>query len=161
MANTVAALNAATRDFSLPHRDSADRKLIEYPVTIDRSVTERPWRVPEPLPEGLETGDSSRKDAGKDAGFWLIPYVGLRELARTYKIGADKYQPRGWEKGMAWSRVVDPMFRHLFKWLGGEKYDQVDGQHHLAAVAWACFALMEFEETHPELDDVHATPASA
>jgi hypothetical protein len=122
------------------YRDSADGKSIEYPVTIDRSVTERPWRVPEPLPEGLETGDSSRKDAGKDAGFWLVPYVGLRELARTYKIGADKYQPRGWEKGMAWSRVVDPMFRHLFKWLRGEKYDQVDGQHHLAAVAWACFA---------------------
>lgn len=101
-----------------------------------------------------EHGDSSRKDAGKDAGFWLLPYVGLRELARVYKIGADKYSPRGWERGMAWSRIVDPMFRHLFKWMKGEKYDQTDGQHHLASVAWACFALMEYEETHPELDDL-------
>lgn len=110
-----------------------------------------PTRAEKPT---TESGDSSRKDAGKDAGFWLLPYVGLRELARVYKIGANKYEPRGWEKGMAWSRIVDPMFRHLFKWLKGEKYDQTDGQHHLASVAWACFALMEYEETHPELDDL-------
>lgn len=136
------------------------------PFDVARDFGEPKRFITDPPPEGVmlptdnpyvtpvEAGDSSRKDTGKDAGFHLLPYVGLRELARLYKIGADKYEPRGWEKGMAWSRIVDPMFRHLFKWLGGEKYDQVDGQHHLAAVAWACFALMEYEETHPELDDL-------
>ena len=104
--------------------------------------------------QGLETGDKQRKDDGKAKGFWLIPRRGLTALAEVFQIGADKYSPRGWEAGMAWSRVVDPMFRHILKWMPGEKYDPVDGQHHLASVAWACLALIEYEETHPELDDL-------
>jgi hypothetical protein len=31
--------------------------------------------------------------------------------------------------------------------------DPEDGQHHLASVAWCAMALIELEETHPELDD--------
>lgn len=137
-------------------------KVEDYTRDFGRPIRDRDfgWQPGEvfvsPLPPGkpIEKGDESRKDDGKDGGFWLLPYVGMRELSRLYAIGASKYSPRGWEKGMAWSRIVDPMFRHLFKWLKGEKYDQRDGQHHLAAVAWACFALMEYEETHPELDDL-------
>lgn len=135
------------QDFGLPHRDSEDGKSIEYPITIDQSV--------------LEFGDSSRKDAGKDAGFWLIPPDSLTQLAKVFDIGAKKYSPRGWETGMAWSRVLDPMFRHILKWMKGEKYDQTDGQHHLASVAWACLVLMEYERTHPELDDLKRPNVSA
>jgi hypothetical protein len=101
-----------------------------------------------------ERGDHSRKDYGKDSGFWLIPRRPLIALAKVYAIGAAKYAPRGWEAGMEWSRVVDPLFRHLLKWMTGEKYDPVDGQHHLASVAWAALTLMEYETTHPELDDL-------
>jgi hypothetical protein len=101
-----------------------------------------------------EQGDSSRKDAGKDAGFHLIPRRPLAKVATVYQIGADKYSPRGWEAGMAWSRVADPLDRHWGKWLSGETYDQTDGQHHLASVVWAGLTLMEYEETHPELDDL-------
>jgi len=124
----MARSNFPTRDYSLPTGSGAVRP--------------------------VETGDAKRLDDGKDAGFWLIPTRPLTELAKLYALGAAKYSPRGWEKGTEWSRVVDPMFRHLLKWLGGEKYDRVDGQHHLIAVAWACFALVEYEETHPELDDL-------
>jgi hypothetical protein len=101
-----------------------------------------------------ERGDHARLDYGKDAGFWLLPRRPLIALAHVFQIGADKYAPRGWEAGMEWSRVVDPLFRHLLKWLSGEKYDPVDGQHHLASVIWACMVLMEYEETHPELDNL-------
>lgn len=102
-----------------------------------------------------ETGDQSRLDNGKASGFYLIPTRPLTELAKLYALGAAKYSPRGWEKGMEWRRILDPAFRHLFAWMRGEKYDPIDGQHHLIAVAWAMFALVEYEETHPELDDIH------
>lgn len=102
-----------------------------------------------------ETGDASRKDAGKDTGYHLIPRGPLTELARVYDIGAKKYTPRGWEDGMDWSRVLNPLYRHLLAWVEGETHDATDGQHHLASVAWAAFALMEYENTHEELDDVH------
>lgn len=100
----------------------------------------------------VETGDASKKDAGK-LRYDLIPVQPLRELARVYTIGAAKYEDRGWEKGMAWSRIIAAMQRHTEAWRGGEQLDPVDGQHHLSAVAWCALALMEFERTHPELDD--------
>lgn len=43
--------------------------------------------------------------------------------------------------------------RHILKWWGGETYDTEDGQHHLAAAMWHLAALIEFEDTHPDLDD--------
>jgi hypothetical protein len=106
-------------------------------------------------PVTSERGDDKRLDAGKPDGFWLLPWRPLTALAHVYSIGARKYSPRGWERGMEWSRILDPAMRHLGKWLAGERYDKVDGQHHLASVVWAMFALMEYEETHPELDNIH------
>lgn len=88
-------------------------------------------------------------------GYYLIPPEPLGEVARVFQIGAVKYEPRGWEKGMPWSDIVDRIFRHYGRWSRGEKFDLEDGQHNLATVAWAALVLMEFEKTHPELDDVH------
>lgn len=99
-----------------------------------------------------ETGGGKKNDAGK-LRFDLLPVRPCMELARVYTIGAAKYAPRGWEKGLAWGRVYAAMLRHAFKWWGGEKFDPEDGQHHLAAAAWCALALMEYETTHPELDD--------
>lgn len=148
MAQSSAKLNEVakdimTRDFGLPHRDSSDGRSIEFPIAIDKSVAQL-------------ADNNSRTDATKVKGFSLIPQEPLAELARVYQIGADKYAPRGWEKGMPFSEVVDGLYRHLGQWLRGEKFDAADGQHHLASVAWRAFALMEYERTHPEMDDVHA-----
>jgi hypothetical protein len=99
-----------------------------------------------------EHGDSAKLDGGK-LRYDLIPVGPLRELARVYTIGAAKYAPRGWESGMDWSRIIAAMQRHVEAWRDGETLDPVDGQHHLSSVAWCAFALMEFERTHPDLDD--------
>lgn len=85
--------------------------------------------------------------------FDLIPVGPMQELARVYTIGAAKYGVRNWEKGLCWGRVFAAMQRHAWAWWQGEKLDQVDGQHHLAAVAWCALALMEYENTCPQLDD--------
>lgn len=100
----------------------------------------------------VETGDSSRKDDGK-LRYDLIPAEPLEELARVYTIGAAKYEPRGWETGMAYGRIFAALMRHAWKWWRGERFDATDGQHHMASVAWAALALMEYERTHPEHDD--------
>ena len=89
---------------------------------------------------------------------------------------------RNWEKGFKWSRVWAPMMRHGWNYWRGEKFDREclntdcrkylpieatfdremacpycgtggKRQHHLASVAWNAFALMEYEDTHVELDD--------
>lgn len=85
--------------------------------------------------------------------FELLPVKPLEELAHVYTIGASKYGDRNWENGLKWGRVFGALLRHAFAWWRGEKTDKVDGQHHLASVAWCALVLMEYEETHPELDD--------
>jgi len=82
----------------------------------------------------------------------LIPSRPLREVARNYGIGAQKYAERNWEKGVAWSLNFGALNRHLWAWWEGEKYDEA-GFHHLSAVVFHAMALMEYEMTHPEMDD--------
>ena len=87
---------------------------------------------------------------GKD----LVPALGLAEEAIVYAVGADKHGEHSWRDGMPWSRCVIKLQRHLGKFLAGESRCPQDGQHHLASVKFWCNALMEFEQTHPERDDV-------
>ncbi len=94
-----------------------------------------------------------RKDDSGKLRFDLLPVKPLMKVAEVYTIGATKYDDRNWEKGLKWGRVFAAMLRHAWKWWGGEQRDAVDGQHHLASVVWCALALMEYEDTHPELDD--------
>lgn len=91
-------------------------------------------------------------DGGKSR-YDLIPAVPLEQLARVYTMGAAKYEDRGWENGLKWGRIFAAIMRHLWKFWRGEDVDQESGLPHLAHAAWGCFALMEYEVTHPELDD--------
>jgi len=97
-------------------------------------------------------GEGIKYDAGKNR-YDLIPAYPLEELAKVYTIGAGKYGDRNWELGMLWGRVFRAILSHLWKWWRGETYDSQDGQHHLASVAWGALCLMEYEKTHPDLDD--------
>ena len=109
--------------------------------------------------QGVDKDASGVKyDEGK-LRFDLLPVRPLEEVARVYTIGAKKYADRNWEKGLQWGRVFAAMMRHAWAWWRGEKHDPKDGQHHLASVAWCALALMEYEETHQELDDRPATLA--
>jgi|SRR3954463_3762959 len=94
----------------------------------------------------------------------LIPPLPLNMLARHYGIGARKYADRNWEKGYKWSKSFAAMMRHAWLFWWGEDYDNhyancpencVDhtGSHHLVAVAWHAFAMLEFARTCPQLDD--------
>lgn len=96
--------------------------------------------------------EGTKHDEGK-LRWDLLPVRPLEEVVKVYTIGAKKYEDRNWEKGLRWGRVFRALMSHAWKWWRGEKYDQEDGQHHLASVAWCALALMEYEETHPELDD--------
>lgn len=83
----------------------------------------------------------------------LIPGYPLMRLAEVYTIGAAKYADDNWRKGISYKRIFAAMMRHAWKWFMGETFDSVDGQHHLASVAWGAFTLMEYEITHSEFDD--------
>lgn len=83
----------------------------------------------------------------------LIPAKPLEELAKVYTVGAKKYADRNWEKGMRWGRVFAAMMRHAWAWWMGETNDKESGVHHMAAVAWGAFALIEYSQTKTGQDD--------
>ena len=89
----------------------------------------------------------------KLARFDLVPVLPLTQLAEHYGRGAEKYADRNWERGTDWSLNYAALLRHVTEWWSGENVDSETGSHHLVAVAWHAFALLEFAQTHPELDD--------
>lgn len=93
-----------------------------------------------------------KKDEGK-LRYDLIPAHPLQELAYVYTIGAKKYGDNNWRSGIAYSRIIAALMRHLEAWRMGRAVDPDDGQHPLASVAWCALTLMEYENTHPEFDD--------
>ena len=93
--------------------------------------------------------------------FDLIPVRPLIAVSRLYGFGAEKYAPRNWEKGYEWSKSFGALQRHAWAFWGGEDLiqqneagdDPTAGMPHMAAVAFHAFALIEWTDTHPELDD--------
>ena len=85
--------------------------------------------------------------------FDLVPVLPLLSIVRVLTYGKVKYGDRNWEKGMSWGRLYSAMCRHIFAFWGGESYDSETGIHHLAHACCDAMFLMEYERTHPELDD--------
>jgi uncharacterized HAD superfamily protein len=104
----------------------------------------------------------------------LIPHNFLKELAKVYTIGADKYTIKdndgnitddgadNWRKGLSWKQTLGAIYRHLEKFKQGEDFDndypkeyldKYGPSYHLANAAWGIAALLEFYKIHPEFDD--------
>lgn len=93
-----------------------------------------------------------KKDAGKVRMDLLDPYA-LEQLAQVLTFGAEKYEANGWRKGIAWMRTVGALLRHTFAFMQGQTYDPETGLHHMAHVMCNAMFLVNWSETHPELDD--------
>lgn len=93
-----------------------------------------------------------KNDTGK-LRFDLLPPEALEAVAEVYTIGAKKYADRNWEKGLSWGRVFAALMRHAWAWMRGETFDQVDGQRHMASVAWCALALLTYEIRKTGVDD--------
>lgn len=107
-----------------------------------------------------------RYDAGK-ARVELISPIALMGLARVLTKGAKKYADHNWRKGMAWSRCIGSLIRHLFLFMSGEDYDydakcpdcqastciNHTGELHVDQILCNAMFLSEYARTHRELDD--------
>lgn len=89
-------------------------------------------------------GGGLRFNTGKNM-MELTPPEWLWGLAMVTTRGSIKYAQRNWERGMKWSYLVGCAFRHLLKFVCGERYDPETGCHHLAMVAWNALALMTYD----------------
>jgi hypothetical protein len=83
----------------------------------------------------------------------LLSSEALLQTAAVLKFGADKYHAHNWRDGFAWSRPLAAAMRHIMAFNDGEDKDPESGLSHLAHAACCIMFLLEFEKTHPHLDD--------
>lgn len=83
----------------------------------------------------------------------LLSNEALLQTAAVLKFGANKYAEHNWRKGFQWSRPLSAAMRHIHAFNAGEDKDPESGLSHLAHAACCIMFLLEFEKTHPELDD--------
>jgi len=98
--------------------------------------------------EQHKSGAVRDKRTGKGRFDLMSPFA-LWRIAQVCEKGAVKYEDRNWEKGFPFSRVLDSAIRHIIQYMMG-----MEDEDHLAHGAWNLMALLHFEETHPELDDM-------
>lgn len=108
--------------------------------------------------EVRSTSSTGGQKGVKPQRYDLIPAGPLRTLAELYGRGAEKYEPRNWERGYEWSKSFAALNRHLWQFWSGQELDDETGLPHLASVAWHAFTLLQFCAEHPEFDD---RPAAA
>jgi hypothetical protein len=100
----------------------------------------------------VSSGGAMKFDSGK-LPVNLLSSEALLQTAAVLKFGADKYHAHNWRDGFAWSRPLAAAMRHLLAFNDGEDCDPESGLSHLAHAACCIMFLLEFEKTHPELDD--------
>ncbi len=79
----------------------------------------------------------------------LISPFALERVGMHMAKGAKKYKDRNWELGMPMSECWASLFRHVIQWGVGMR-----DEDHLAAIIFNAQAIMHYEATKPELDDM-------
>lgn len=149
VASILGEINDERDDADATDRADYRGELIERALSILDDVE------PADDPEGrrMVTAITGGQKETRGARPELVPAGPMWEVARLYGYGAQKYAPRNWERGYDWSLSIGALERHLLKFKMREDFDQDTGCHHLASVVFHALALMEFGNTHPELDD--------
>lgn len=75
----------------------------------------------------------------------LMPWDAARQVVAVLTFGAQKYPPRNWEAGAAYSRYFDALQRHVTAWWAGETNDPETGLHHLAHAGCCMLFLLAYE----------------
>lgn len=98
----------------------------------------------------VEHANGALKEPSDGRGRYdLLSTFATRRKAIHYEAGAEKYSDRNWEGGIAYSKCVDSLKRHLDQWIEGKT-----DEDHLAAVGFWSDALLHFTSLNRnDLDD--------
>lgn len=107
----------------------------------------------------FDAAEGRKNDKGKDP--WdLAPWDAFRAIVHVLRYGAEKYAPRNWENGMAWSRLFAATQRHLTAWWEGDPADKDTGLSHLAHAGCCVAFLIAYEIRRIGRDDRPTSPAT-
>ncbi len=105
----------------------------------------------------IPTDQTQKFDAGKPP-MGLLSTTALIKIAEVMAFGAQKYSAHQWRSGIEWQRILDAALRHLLAYNDGQDTDEETGLSHLAHLGCCIMFLLEYEDTHPELDNRYRVP---
>lgn len=83
----------------------------------------------------------------------LVPAYAQEQYAKVMTYGSTKYAERNWERGMAWSKVLASLERHLQAIKRGEDFDPETKLLHSAHIMCNAAFITEYYKIYPEGDD--------
>mgnify|MGYP000673881705 FL=1 len=83
----------------------------------------------------------------------LLHPKALEGITKVLTKGANKYAPRNWELGMAWTDVIQSLERHLAAFKSGEDYDPETGELHMDHIQCNAHFLSAYYHIYPKGDD--------
>jgi hypothetical protein len=133
-------------------------KTEEFTATLEHQTVF--GAIPDTVIVPQETIDKINKQFGTAIKFdgdklplHLLSTEAMNQTAAVLKFGAQKYAEHNWRNGFDWSRPLSAAMRHITAFNDGEDRDPESGLSHLAHAACCIMFLLEFEKTHPHLDD--------
>ena len=91
--------------------------------------------------------DPQSIELSKGYGYCLLPYHGMKRLAKTYQEGAVKYSAHNWMKGFDVPSLLNHAIRHYFLWFSGDR-----SEDHLPHALWGLFAAIHSLKCWPHLN---------
>jgi hypothetical protein len=98
------------------------------------------------MPEGIKYDQEKPQMA-------LIDFDALEGLAKVLTFGASKYGADNWRGGIANSRIVSSLLRHLSAYQRGEDFDPESGLSHLDHIGCNWMFLSANAKQRPACDD--------
>ena len=83
----------------------------------------------------------------------LVDWKSLEPMVRVLEMGAEKYAPYNWTKGMPVTEVSESLLRHMFAYLGGENVDKESQIEHLGHVMCNCMFLIHIMREKTDFDN--------
>lgn len=105
-----------------------------------------------PADKGYPQG-GTKFDQGKPR-MDLLDAVALEGLAQVLTFGAQKYAAHNWRGGLAYSRLVASMLRHLGEIQKGNYVDDESGLPHIDHLGCCWMFLSNMMATRPDMNDL-------
>jgi hypothetical protein len=95
-----------------------------------------------------------KKFDGAKPDMSLIPVAAAVEEAGVWTFGKTKYGAHNWHNGIAYSRIIAAMERHLVLLKAGITFDYETARHHAASIRCGSGMIIQFDvEQRVDLDD--------
>lgn len=107
--------------------------------------------------EQIELKEGTKYDNGKPI-LALVPASLDEAVGDILTLGAKKYSPNNWKKGIDYTRIVSSLKRHLNQFYQGNLIDEESGKPHLHHAACNIAFLIEYEgnpEKYSKFNDLN------